>query len=121
MSGQVAMDVYMRDPTALRYGMPFIRSFSFLSTGDKVFDNIVSVSIGALTLKPSCSLNWATMESMYAVCERAMVRLGRSRLMWIPSNHFTGPRSMMSKYFHSMVFALAIANGELAVTGISST
>src|SRR5882724_225029 len=121
MSGQVTMDVYMRDPMAWKYGTFFIGCFSLSEVGDSAFDRMALMSMGVFTLKPSCRLNLVMTESMYALCERVMVWLGLSHSMQIPSNHFTGPRSTMPKYFHKVSFTPAIANGELAVTGISST
>ena len=74
------------------------------------FDITVLVSMGFFTLKPSCRLNLATTELMYAICEREMVWLGLSHSMQIPSSHFTGPRSTMLKYFHKVSFAPTIAS-----------
>src|SRR5882672_10021596 len=121
MSWWVAMDAYMRDPMAWRYRTFFIQCFSLSEVGDSVFDRTVLMSMGVFTLKQSCRLNLAMMESMYAICKRAMVWLGLSCSMQIPSSHFTGPRSTMLKYFCKVSFAPAIADGERAMTSISST
>src|SRR5882724_2338145 len=121
MSGQVTMDVYMRDPMAWKYGTFFIGCFSLSEVGDSAFYRTALMSMGVFTLKPSCRLNLVTTESMYTVCERVMVWLGLSHSMQIPSNHFTSPRSTMSKYFNKVSFAPAITDGELAVTRIFST
>ena len=121
MSGWIAMDVYIRDPTADRYGIFSIFHFSSSEAGDNRFDSMTFVSIGVFTLNLSSSLNRATTESMYAVWESAIVRLGQLCSMHIPRSHFTSHRSTISKYFCSVAFALVIADGELAVTGMLST
>ena len=76
MLGWVAMDAYIRDPTVDRYGIFSIFLFSSSEAGDNSFDSMTFVSNGVFTLNPSSSFNQATMESMYAGWESAIVQLG---------------------------------------------
>ena len=65
-SGRVAVAAYMIDPTAVRYGIFFIRSFSSSLVGPRSFDRTTCGSRGVVTGCASKRSSRLVMLSMYA-------------------------------------------------------